>query len=356
MKGRFKSLRKLRLSDEERQDIRDRLILGLNFSVRKSEAGRHYTQWPLTVLFLNHKSMFVSIVVAVALVLSGATGVAAENALPGDALYSFKTQVNERVRSAFAVGADHEAELQAGLAGHRLREAALLAAKGELSKDLRARMAERFEHHVRKTKQLIERLEAQGNNEAAARLEATLEAQIEANAALLDKLENGSKADVKELKERVEALRVDLRVMKERAHAELKAKLDTKPQAEQAAQVRQDVVGKQIEKIKEFLNNAEASADVSADVLAKAKADIADAEKFYAEGKSAAGEGTFVEAIRNFNQAHKEAVEAKVFIKAGDPVFKARDERRRKMMEQGFEKQKENRPSEDSNSTSTENI
>ncbi|MBI2990388.1 MAG: hypothetical protein HYY51_04380 [Candidatus Magasanikbacteria bacterium] len=340
MKARFIKLRKLHLSDDERQDIRDHLALSLGVSVRKKGNIRHHISWPLVPLFLNHKSMFISIVVVVALALSGATGVAAENALPGEALYSFKTHVNERVRSALAVGLDREAELQADLAGDRLRETALLAAQGKLNQDISARIEERFELHVKKTRQLIERLEAQGNSEAAARLGASLEAQIEANAALLEKLENGSKADLEKMRERVSALREDLRLMKERAHAELETELGLKAEAEHAAEVRQDRIEEEIERVKEFLKDAEASAELDAEILAKAKASIADAEHFYAEGKADVEEGTFVEAIRNFNQAHKETVEAKVFTKAADRVLKAIDERERKE-KMNFEKDKE---------------
>lgn len=69
----------------------------------------------------------------IALVLAGGgTSLAAENAVPGDALYPVKVHFNEGVKSAFAIGADSEARLQAKLLEERLAEAEALAAEGRL--------------------------------------------------------------------------------------------------------------------------------------------------------------------------------------------------------------------------------
>ena len=71
---------------------------------------------------------------ALVLVLVGGTGIsyAAENALPGDSLYSVKTYVNEPVRVALATNAEAKAEVQIELAERRIDEAATLAAEGRL--------------------------------------------------------------------------------------------------------------------------------------------------------------------------------------------------------------------------------
>jgi hypothetical protein len=68
----------------------------------------------------------------------GGTSFAAQNSIPGDLLYPIKTNVNENVRAALAIGADSEARLQADILKERLEEAQTLAARGELKGDLAA--------------------------------------------------------------------------------------------------------------------------------------------------------------------------------------------------------------------------
>lgn len=90
------------------------------------------------------------IAAALVLVLIFGSGVsyAAENALPGDALYSVKTYVNEPARLALASGAEAKAEIQIEFAERRIEEATVLAAEGRLDEDTEGELAAAFESHA----------------------------------------------------------------------------------------------------------------------------------------------------------------------------------------------------------------
>ena len=87
---------------------------------------------------------------ALVLVLVFGSGVsyAAENALPGDALYSIKTYVNEPSRLALASGAEAKAEIQIEFAERRIEEATILAAEGRLDENTEGELAVAFESHA----------------------------------------------------------------------------------------------------------------------------------------------------------------------------------------------------------------
>lgn len=90
------------------------------------------------------------IAAALVLVMVFGSGVsyAAENALPGDALYTVKTYINEPTRVALATNAEAKAEVQIELAERRIEEAAILAAEGRLDEETEDDLAVAFESHA----------------------------------------------------------------------------------------------------------------------------------------------------------------------------------------------------------------
>lgn len=90
------------------------------------------------------------IAAALVLVLVFGSGVsyAAENALPGDALYAVKTYINEPAKVALATNAEAKAEVQIELAERRIEEAAILAAEGRLDEETEDDLAIAFESHA----------------------------------------------------------------------------------------------------------------------------------------------------------------------------------------------------------------
>ena len=109
----------------------------------------------------------MSIALVLILLFGGGTSYVAEGAVPGDALYSVKTGINESIKSAFVVGAEANAHWEARLVERRLAEGARLEAEGELSVEVEEELAVEVEKHADKSQEYIARLEADGKSEQA---------------------------------------------------------------------------------------------------------------------------------------------------------------------------------------------
>jgi len=93
-----------------------------------------------------HRPMAAALVLV--LVFGSGVSYAAENALPGDALYPVKTYINEPAKVALATNAEAKAEVQIELAERRIEEAAFLAAEGRLDEETEDNLAVAFESHA----------------------------------------------------------------------------------------------------------------------------------------------------------------------------------------------------------------
>ena len=91
---------------------------------------------------------FATALVLVLFVTSTGISYAAQSALPGDALYSVKVNVNEPIAGALARTNSAKAEWAMSVAGERLKEAATLAAQGRLSAAMQEDLRANFESHA----------------------------------------------------------------------------------------------------------------------------------------------------------------------------------------------------------------
>ena len=133
----------------------------------------------------------VAIALIIALCLGGGVSFAAENAVPGDALYVVKTEVNENVRAALAVSTEAKARWQTKAAERRLQEAEKLSARGELSADVAAKLGAEFSEHAEAALEGASTLAAEGNTDASAEITTSLEAAVSMYADLFAR-ESGS--------------------------------------------------------------------------------------------------------------------------------------------------------------------
>ncbi len=89
-----------------------------------------------------------AMLVVVVFLSTGGISYAAERALPGDTLYTVKTNINEPVKGALAVTASAKAQWAVNVATTRLEEAATLAAEGRLDTDTQTSLKENFDEHA----------------------------------------------------------------------------------------------------------------------------------------------------------------------------------------------------------------
>lgn len=111
---------------------------------------------------------FIVIALLLAAALGGGTSLVAHNSLPGDALWGFKTEVLERLRSG-----DDIAVIQT-----RLQEAKALSAQGRLNAGAQADLVSNIEFHAAAVEKQIADNESVGNYAAAADLAARFQAML----------------------------------------------------------------------------------------------------------------------------------------------------------------------------------
>jgi hypothetical protein len=125
---------------------------------------------------------------------AGGTSMAAQNALPGDALYGVKIHVNDEVRSMFAISPEAKAKIQTILADERLKEAEALAAKSALDPAKLQTITDNLNEHLQSAKTLTDEVKAKDAG-VAKDLEKTAKDMLGQHSDALTKIAGQSESD-----------------------------------------------------------------------------------------------------------------------------------------------------------------
>ncbi len=217
----FRYIKRVKLSSEEKERGRSalRAFIATN-PVREGVFSRLISQKRQRSIVERLFIHPMPIALIIALILGGGVTFAAEQSLPGEALYPVKINVNEQVRSLLAVSDDAEARLQANLAERRLEEAEKLAVDGRLNDDVLAKIESNFDGHAARVATRIEAMKNTPNDNANAvavgsRFEASLRAHEEIlNRLAEEKKEEGSHiapivAKVRDASDDIDLIRVE---------------------------------------------------------------------------------------------------------------------------------------------------
>ncbi len=128
---------------------------------------------------------FVAIAVVIAAALGGGATLAAQNALPGDALWSYKVNVNETIRDTFSASAEAKARVHIDAIEARLAETEQLATEGRLTAKTEASIEANFDTHAKAVARILAELKGAGEFDAAADIAARYQAAIAARTAAL---------------------------------------------------------------------------------------------------------------------------------------------------------------------------
>ncbi len=259
--------------------------------------------------------MQILIAILIVILAGGGAAAAAENAKPGDALYGFKVNVTEEVRSALAFSAQAKAGWESELAGRRLDDAEEVTANATLDADTRAQLEENFKRHADSVEARIKDLEDVDLN-AAADLSANFETSLDAHAKILAML--AAKADGAE-KTEVEAMERDVADEQKQA-SDLRAEVEEKVSAEANADVQAAAEGKmkaaenKIAEVRKFLGDMKVSLGAAA--TAQAEARLAVADQTLADGKAKLDAKAYGDAFKLFSAALRIAQEAQMLATA----------------------------------------
>jgi len=132
---------------------------------------------------------FAGAAFAVVLFVGFGTSYAAQSALPGQALYGLKVNVNEKVAGALAITLVSRAQFSAELTERRLEEAEMLAAANELSPEMSVAIQIRIEQTTASFNSHVADLtESDDGTVAAVDVQSDMEAKLAAHANVLTAL------------------------------------------------------------------------------------------------------------------------------------------------------------------------
>src|SRR3989338_8512154 len=178
------------------------------------------------------KYKLMPILLILALMLGGGTSFAAQNALPGDALYPVKVRVNEKLESMTAWGPDANLRLEARLAGERLIEAEKLSQKGELNAQVKNELKAEFAAHASKAEKMLSEIKANAGAEAGLEEESNFESSLAVHHLVLGTLSKSDAEDKDTLADLANAVNARLAARAEASangkaqHSSNKKKLD----------------------------------------------------------------------------------------------------------------------------------
>lgn len=111
---------------------------------------------------------FIIVAFLLAAAIGGGTSLAAQHALPGDPLWIFKTEINEKAGEMLAQEGTARAELHIAAVEGRINETVLLATAKPLPPDIKMQIEKNIALHARGAEAQISQLQNNGEFHAAA--------------------------------------------------------------------------------------------------------------------------------------------------------------------------------------------
>ncbi len=168
------SAKKLALSMKERSIIRERLS-NYMYSTKKPMKTSFdvYSLW-------STKSMYLMPAFAILLIVTGAgTSYYAQNALPGDTLYSVKTDFNENIESLLATTPEAKAQVELRQVSERLDEAEVLRITGNLTEIKSQVIQNNVSKKIDSINKKVEESKKKGKEEVAVKTSNELEEEVD---------------------------------------------------------------------------------------------------------------------------------------------------------------------------------
>jgi hypothetical protein len=328
---------KVRLEPEKKAAMRTRLLSFIAaHEALKAEPAK--VPFPWAQKFVLPASAF-----ALLLIVGGGTSLAAEKALPGDALYAVKINVNEPLVTAFAPTEGAKAEWHATVALRRLEEADTLALQGKLTPEEKSKIEVSFETSATKAQATFASLDEKGDGSAekADDLSIKFESSLKAHAEILARLggdaiapqtaalaapslQNAAIAG-KRSSSTSETASQDSLVLKIRStiaaiaakHGETEAKITNGSDGSDAAHAAEGKIGAAknvIDSVNDFLDKS--SSRLGADAIAAARVRLDAAERLMTDASAKLDRKDYKNAFTLANQAIRKAQETRVLAAA----------------------------------------
>lgn len=192
----------IRLSEDERVLMREKLEEYMAFKPIREDVVAHKPEHTPIGFVEALRTRYVPAMLGLALVFGGGgVAAAAEQSLPGEALYSVKVNFNEELIGALSLSDIAKTDWEVTRAERRLQEASEMASRGILTDDLKEQVVEQFTRHASRVAKQAK--EIGGVNPAyAAEVSTEFETSLDAHEAILVSLaveDDASNAEAKDL-------------------------------------------------------------------------------------------------------------------------------------------------------------
>lgn len=313
IKNIIKGSKKEYLSPQEKEAIKSHLIHFIKQHPAQAPRPAVFT-WLGLIQAINARPAlrYVSLVAMVVLVGGGSVAFAAQNAQPGEFLYSVKTGVSEKVLALTLFSDQAKAEYTINLAQLRLQETETAAAQDKLNDQTTAEVRLLFNDHVTDIQNKIVKINAKEDARVSLRLNSQLEALLKAHAKIIDTMagkKQGSQATaIKNILSDVESKTGE--ITKNRQESESRVSL----QASENAKVNAE---NKIQEADAELQEAEAlivGAIVSEHSRQKARTDLVAVRQSITEGNAKLATGDYTGAFIIFQNAVRLAQEINIYI------------------------------------------
>jgi hypothetical protein len=172
----LKRLQGITLSDNERLQMRERLAAYTDMHPMPAPLARA-TFGAFSLFTARHLTVVMTALVLIVGAGSGVT-LAADQSVPGDALYALKINVNEPLMSALAPTDVGQAKAAATIATRRVDEAVTLASRGDLTPDKQAYLSHAFTSSVERAAKKTDAIASSGNADGANTVKANFAADL----------------------------------------------------------------------------------------------------------------------------------------------------------------------------------
>ena len=159
------------------------------------EGGRFGSRFASNIfVYIRQRKFVPSLVVVLLLCATGGVSALAENALPGDSLYSLKVNVNEQVKGFVAVTPEAKARLAVETTERRLQEAVILSSQGKLTDVNKQIIQGQLNKSAMDVKNNVASLVASNDISAAQEVSTNFEASLKTHELILETLTNNQDA------------------------------------------------------------------------------------------------------------------------------------------------------------------
>ncbi|OGF52381.1 hypothetical protein A3I27_02390 [Candidatus Giovannonibacteria bacterium RIFCSPLOWO2_02_FULL_43_11b] len=203
----FKKGQEIKLNPSEKEKMRDFVI---------SYAKKNTKRKTFSIFSVLRSAPAILIFT----IVFGGVGIsfAAEKALPGDVLYSVKTNINEEVIGLLTVSDENKVKWLAKVAERRIEETETLVKENRFDPAAKEKIEKNFEQKAKKIKEKIQAIDEKNNLDAASMASQNLENTLEKHREILEKLseeKSESREEIDSVLENVKSFRDSIRKSRE---------------------------------------------------------------------------------------------------------------------------------------------